>query len=226
LAIDSSGNLKARIGTVFPRARTLVTLPGIHATQRMAYVEAINAERKGFGLPPFTDEEEMVEWQQSVDLIMDDNVVLIRPDPENMPLAFEADELLQELVSKRQIKFLNAIDGKIRQSVKQRGENWRIAPWPQSPEEMKQMILSSKIPIGGRSIYYYSRLCGTRYLTHQQFTELGNLPDAELISHLLEIRDFSGPCRYPAVRRLYNDIRQRAGLLRGTQGPFWSSGAS
>jgi hypothetical protein len=158
----------------------------------MAYVEAINAERKGFGLPPFTDEEEMVEWQQSVDLIMDDNVVLIRPDPENMPLAFEADELLQELVSKRQIKFLNAIDGKIRQSVKQRGENWRIAPWPQSPEEMKQMILSSKIPIGGRSIYYYSRLCGTRYLTHQQFTELGNLPDAELISHLLEIRDFSG----------------------------------
>jgi hypothetical protein len=198
-AKDSEGKLKSRIGTLFPRARTLVTLPGIHATQRMAYIATINAERKTSDLPPLSDEEEMVEWQQSVDLIMDENTVLIRPDPENMPLAFEADELLQELVSKRQIKFLNAMNDRVRQAIKERGENWRIAPWPRSPDEMKRMILSSFTPIGGRSIYYYSHLCGTRYLTYQQFAELGNLPDSELIAHLLEIRNFSG--RYNRMGR-------------------------
>lgn len=199
LARDLSGKLKSRIGTIFPRARTLVTLPGIHATQRMAYVAAINVERKASGLPPLSDEEEMVEWQQSVDLIMDEDNVLIRPDPENMPLVFEADELLQELVSKRQVKFLNAMNDHVRQAIKQRGENWRIAPWPRSHEEMKRMIMTSMIPIGGRSIYYYSQLYGTRYLTFQQFSELGNLPDAELAAHLLEIRDFSG--RYNRMGR-------------------------
>ncbi len=198
-ARDPAGKLKSRIGTLFPHTRTLVTLPGIHATQRMAYVAAINAERNASGLPPLTDEEEMVEWQQSVDLIMNEDTVLIRPDPENMPLAFEADDLLQELVSKRQIKFLNAMNDQIHHAIKVRGENWRIAPWPHSAEEMKQMIRASMIPIGGRSIYYYSHVCGTRYLTLQQFSELGALPDAELVAHLLEIRDFSG--RYNRMGR-------------------------
>jgi hypothetical protein len=133
----------------------------------------------------------MTEWQLSVDLIMDQDAILIRPDPENMPLAFEADELLQELVSKQSIKFLNVMNDRIRMAIKERGENWRIAPLPQSPEEMKRMIQSSIIPIGGLSIYYYSKVIGTRYLTYQQFFELGNLPDVELAAHLQEIRDFS-----------------------------------
>lgn len=196
---DAKGSLASRIATLFPRARTLVTLPGIHATQRIAYVDAINTERLHSGLPPLTDEEEMVEWQQSVDLMVDDDTVLIRPDPENMPLAFEADEVLQELISKQRIKFLHTMNKNVRQAIKERGENWRIAPLPRSPGEMKQMILASMVPIGGRSIYYYSRVAGTRYLTYQQFTELGNLPDNELYAHLMEIHDFSG--RYNRMGR-------------------------
>lgn len=192
LAKNQAGQLVSRIGTVFPRRRTIVTLPGIHATQRVAYIDELNATRQQSGLLPLTEEEEMSEWQHSVDLIMDPDSILIRPDPEDMALAFEADELLQELVSKQKIKFLNLMSEKVRHAIKERGENWRIAPMPHTPEEMKTMIQSSMIPIGGRSIYYYSRSIGTRFLTYQQFCELGNLPDDELMSHLVEIRDFSG----------------------------------
>jgi hypothetical protein len=188
----AAGTLVSRIGTLFPRRRTLVTLPGIHATQRFAFIKELNSSRAQNGAPPLSEEEEMLEWQHSVDLIMEEDTILIRPDPQNMALAFEADELLQELVSKQKIKFLNLLNEHVRFAVKERGENWRIAPLPQSPEEMKRMIQSSMIPIGGRSIYYYSRDIGTRFLTFQQFCELGPLPDEELQAHLIEIRNFSG----------------------------------
>lgn len=191
LAKDSEGKLLSRIGTVFPRSRTLVTLPGIHAMQRVAYVNDVNATRQRFNLSPLSEEDEMVEWQQSVDLIMEPDAILIRPDPENMAIAFEADELLQDLVSKQKIKFLNLMNEKVRHAIRERGENWRMAPMPRSPDEMKHMIKSSMTPIGGRSIYYYSRDLGTRFLTYQQFCELGSLSDAELRSHLAEIHDFS-----------------------------------
>lgn len=192
LARNAEGKLVSRIGTVFPRSRTIVTLPGIHATQRLAYVNDLNATRQKANQPALSEEDEMQEYLQSVDLIMDPESILIRPDPENMDLAFEADELLQELVSKQQIKFLNLMNEKVRYAIKERGENWRIAPLPQSPEDMKSMIKSAMLPIAGRSIYYYSRAIGTRFLTYQEFCELGDLPDPELHAHLMEIRDFSG----------------------------------
>jgi len=169
-----------------------VTLPGIHATQRIAYVNDLNASRHKTNLPPLSEEDEMIEWQQSVDLIMEGNCILIRPDPDNMEIAFEADELLQELVSKQNIKFLNLLNEKVRHAIKERGENWRIAPLPHSPEDMKKMIQSSMIAISGRMIYYYSRDIGTRFLTYQKFCELGNLADDEILKHLVEIHDFSG----------------------------------
>ena len=189
---NAQGAIVSRIATIFPQTRTLVTIPGIHATQRIAYIAGMNAERQASGLPLLTEAEALAEWRLSVDLMVDENTVLIRPDPENMRLSFEADEILQELVSKPRIKFLHIMNKTVRQAIKERGENWRIAPLPRSPEEMKQMILSSMVPIGGRSIYYYSRVSGTRYLTWQQFAELGNLPEAELTEHLIEIRNFAG----------------------------------
>ena len=191
LARDAQGNLRSRIATLFPRARTLVTLPGIHATQRMAYVHAVNADRNAVGTPLLTEEEEMVEWQQSVDLIVDDDAILIRPDPDNMPLAFEADDQLQELVSKQKIKFLHVMNLKIRQAIKERGESWRIAALPHTPEDMKAMIDSSRLRIGGQPIYYYNRVVGTRFLTYAAFESLAILPPLELAEHLGEIRDFS-----------------------------------
>lgn len=191
LATDREGRLLSRIGTIFPRTRTLVTLPGIHATQRIAYIADLNSTRLAAGQTKLDEEDEMSEWQNSVDLIMDSDCVLIRPDPENMALAYEADELLQELVSKQKIKFLNLMNPNVRSTIKKRGENWRIAPLPQTPDEMKQIILASITPIGGKAIYYYSRDTGTRFITYQQFCNLGNLPDAELKDHLIEIHNYS-----------------------------------
>ena len=45
-AKDANGKLKARIGTAFSRGNTLVTLPGIHATQRQAYLDLLNQQRQ------------------------------------------------------------------------------------------------------------------------------------------------------------------------------------
>jgi hypothetical protein len=191
LARDTNGKLKSRIGTLFPFGNTLVTLPGIHAMQRLAYVEALNQERMRGGLPPLTYDEQTQQWNSAVDLIMDDDAVLIRPDPDNMQLAFRADELLQDLFSKHKIKFLHVLNFKVRDAIKRRGECWRINPLPRSPDEMKQMIESSRIGITGKDIYYYNRVTGTRLLTYQTFSELAHFSEGDLRLHLNEIRDFS-----------------------------------
>ena len=130
LAKDESGRLHSRIGTLFPYRNVLVTLPGIHATQRIALLEILNAERLAAGQPVLTREEESQVWENGVDLIMDAGAVLIRPDPENMPLAFKADEVLQEIVPKHQIRFLHVLNEKVRTAIKRRGECWRITRCP------------------------------------------------------------------------------------------------
>src|SRR5512139_1178670 len=114
LETDDAGNLKARIGTIFPRTNVLLTLPGIHATQRMAYVDYLNEKRRKAGLSELDEDEQIAEWKDSVDLIMEKDRIYIRPDPEDMEIAFEADELLQEFVSKQKIKFLNARNQSVR----------------------------------------------------------------------------------------------------------------
>ena len=108
-----------------------------------------------------------------------------------MSLAFAADELLQKLYSKKQIKFLYVMNPLVREAIKRRGECWRISPLPRSPEEMARMITSSRIGIGGRPIYYYNAVTGTRLLTYQEFCNLGKLDLAERRQHLIEIRDYS-----------------------------------
>jgi hypothetical protein len=190
-ARDAHGKPRSRIGTAFPRTNTLVTLPGIHASQRQAYLGLLNQERLRGGLQPLSKEEEHFHWNNAVDLIFEDSAILIRPEPDNMPLAFLADELLQEIVPAHQIKFLGVLNEKVREAVKQRGEWWRIAPLPKSTEEMKQMIRGSRIGLGGREIYYFSRTTGVRFLTCQQFAQLEGLDDSGLREHLLEIREFS-----------------------------------
>lgn len=192
LARDVHGVLKSRIATVFPRRRTVVTLPGIHAWQRMAFIDFLNSQHRAAGQRSLTLEEEVLECEQSVDLIIDQENVLIRPDPENMALAFEADELLQELVAKQQIRFLHVRHEKVLQAIKARGECWRISPLPKTTAEMCRMIRESKISIRGHAIYYYNAVTGTRYLTLQEFDGLAKFEPAVLRQHLVEIAQWSG----------------------------------
>ena len=190
-AADARGKLKSRIGTVFPQSRALITLPGIHATQRQAWLDFLKEQRCAHGLTPLTREEERLEWTRAVDLIFEADTILIRPNPENMPLAFRADDFLQEMVSKHKIKFLGVLNKKVREAIKMRGEWWRIAPLPKSPAEMEAMIRTSRAGMSGKEIYYYSRTTGIRYLTCQQFAELEHLDDSGLREHLAEIQEYS-----------------------------------
>ena len=202
LAHDQHGHMKCRIGTLFLDRGVLVTIPGTHAFQRIHYIEMLNEERRSAGRPNLSEEELFAMMDRSVDLIMDDGTIEIRPDSENLCAAFEADEMLQGMVSKRQIKFLHVMNETVRQAIKQRGECWRITALPQTPDQITTMLERSRIYLGGAAMYYYNRLTGTRYLTCHEFAQLATLDPDTLAHQLREIQVFSSQknrLRYPEV---------------------------
>lgn len=187
---DAESGQKCRIGVIFPEYSVLWTqLPGVHALQRLSFIERLNSQRAAKGLPALTLEEEQQICVNSVDLIFEADHILIRPAPESMDLAFAADELLQGLVSKRQVKFLSVSDARVVEAIKRRGEYWRLSSIPKQREAQEHLVLSSKVGILGRPIYYYNRLTGTRWLTFAEFEGLGRLEDTQLAQHLQEISD-------------------------------------
>jgi len=188
---DAEGRLKARVATIFPRHKVLVTLPGIHAWQRNTFLAHLNQRRSADGLTPLSFAEEEQECAASVDLIIEPDQILIRPDPDHMQLAFEADELLQESVSKPRIKFLFVLNDEVQRAIKARGECWRISALPQSRDGMRKLIEESKVAIRERPIYYHNRLTGTKYVTYAEFARLEALDTAELARHLEEIAEYS-----------------------------------
>ena len=192
LTADKQGEQPAHIGTAFPEFGVVYTQPpGVHAWQRQGFIDTLNARRDAESKPPLTPEEEERICENSVDLIFEPELILIRPDPERMDLAFAADELLQVLVSKRQIKFLSVSDPRVRESIKKRGEAWRFSSIPKTREGREQLLQKSKVAIHGRPIYYYNRLTGTRWLTNEQFESLGGLDNPTLAQHLQEIAEHS-----------------------------------
>ena len=192
LATDDRGTLKSHIGTFFVSAGVLVTLPGMpHALQHFKYHEYLNRQREKKGLPALSEEELMAESAKAVDLIMKGRDVLIRPDPYQMTLAFQADERLQEIIPKQHIRFLHAHNPKVQQAIRERGEYWRIIPQPRNKDAIIKAIRDAKVAIGGQTIYYYNPENGTRYLTVQTFSALAALDDDALRLHLAEIRDYA-----------------------------------
>ncbi|MHB8900748.1 MAG: hypothetical protein ACYC6Y_18510 [Thermoguttaceae bacterium] len=188
---DANGKLKSQIGTIFPKANCLVTQRTIHALQRHIHIDHLNEQRRQAGHPPLTREEESQHWDNAVDLIFEDDRILIRPNPANMHLAFEADDLLQQICPKYKIKFLYALDRQVRDAVKRRGECWRIAALPTSVTQMQEMIVAAKLAISGEEIYYYNKTTGVRWLTCERFAALERLDDNQLRLHLREIQEHS-----------------------------------
>lgn len=187
---DAQGRQVTRIGTLFPSYAALYTqAPGVHAWQRLNFIEHLNARRTAEKLAPLRPEEEEAIATNSVDLVFESDHILIRPDPERMGLAFLADELLQELVSKRKVKFLSVSDSRVREAIKRRGECWRLSSLPKSREAKAALITGSKVAIHGLPIYYYNRLTGTRWLTFQEFESLSRLDSDSLATHLREIAE-------------------------------------
>ena len=177
----ADGSLASRIGTIFLRTPGIVTAKGVHAMQRLMWLEELSKERS---LSPVEEEAELAE---SVDLIFTENQVLIRPDPERMDLAFRADDELQKMVSKRAIRFLNTNSAKVRAALRERGENWRMARQPISQDDMAELIEKSKVPIRERPVYYYNRASGTRYLTASCADDIEKLPPESFRRQLAEI---------------------------------------
>ncbi|MFO1498381.1 MAG: hypothetical protein U1G07_08320 [Verrucomicrobiota bacterium] len=181
-----------RIGTIFPGRWFLYTQPpGVHAWQRMGLIEHLNADRAASGLPGLTTADEEAVCRESVDLFFEPDHILIRPDPDNLALAFAADEELQTIASKSRIHYMSVADVRVREALKKRGEYWRLSSLPKSREGRKKVIFGSKVAIDGLPIYYYNRLTGTRWLTYDEFENLGRLPETELARHLREIADYA-----------------------------------
>ena len=187
-AHDAKGQLITRIGTIFLRTPGLVTTRGIHAMQRMEWIDELNRRRREAGKPELTAAETEAELASSVDLLFDEQYALIRPDPRQMALAIRGDEFLQRYISKRRIRYLNIQNKQVRDALRRRGEAWRMAPMPLYEEELRQLIEEARVGIDGRAIYYYNRLTGTRFLTLAAFRSLGALSDNELRSLLIEIQ--------------------------------------
>ena len=191
-ARDPQGQLLTRIGTLFPERYVLYTQPpGVHAWQRLRFIEHLNAQRAASSIAPLGVEEEQNVTLNSVDLIFDEEYILIRPDPERMGLAFAADELLQTLVSKRQVRFLSVSDSRVREALKRRGEYWRMSTIPKDQPGKERLVLGSKVAINAQPIYFYNRLTGTRWLTCGAFQQLEQLEPAVLARYLQEIADHS-----------------------------------
>ena len=159
------GKLKSRVGTVFLKTPGLVTTNGIHAMQRVAWIDELNRERKERGEEPLSANAVADEIDNSVDLIFTEDSVMIRPDPERMDLAFKADEALQKMVSKRKIRYLNTHTAKVRNALRSAGDNWRMARQPEAPEDIVAAIERAKTAIGFACVYHYAPYTGTRYLT-------------------------------------------------------------
>ena len=186
-AKDESGKLKSRIGTIFFKTPGLVTQRGIHAMQRMTWIRTLNEERAAAGKPALTEAEEEAELADSADLIFTEEHVLIRPDPNRMDLALKADEALQSLVSKRKIRFLNTHAAKVRDALRARGENWRMARRPESPEDIERAIESAHGAIQNEAVYYYNGQTGTRHLTVGGYVKVASLPPDAFRAQIVEI---------------------------------------
>lgn len=188
-ACDATGNLKSRIGTVFLKTIGIVTEGPMHILQRQAWIEALNEERRANGRPPLTEEEESEEMELSVDLLFDneEKVVQIRPDPLEMDMAFMADELLQDLVSKSKIVYLNIDNPLVRNRLMMKGEYWRMSQISFDPVKMDLLLSNSRVSINHYPIYFYNKNTGTRFLTLQSFRDIGNMSNSAFEAHLFEI---------------------------------------
>jgi hypothetical protein len=98
---------------------------------------------------------------------------------------------LQRFLPKWRIRYLFPHHPKVIEAMRRRGELWRIAPLPRSLHDIKTLIESSRVALGGLKIYFQNRITGTRFLTYAQFAVLGQQPDAVLRQHLIEITEYS-----------------------------------
>lgn len=196
---DENGVLLTRIMTLFPYSRILVTEPPtFHGDQCAAYFDYVNEQRVRDGAGPLGEEDKNYTLENMVPLTVIDGgdkkvYVVIRPNPDNMELAYQADEMLQFFLPKFRIYFMHTEDQNVRREIRKRGEAWRIQPLPRSVSGMQKVINNSRIYLNEKdeAIYYYNMRTGVRYLTYSQFCHLDRWGADGLRRYLKEIRRYS-----------------------------------
>lgn len=187
---DGEGRLLSSVASAFPKYLLVVTLRGIHATQVAAAAEYLAGMFSSPPAEPPVALEETAVYEDAVSLLLRDDVVLIRSEPESMEKIFAADRLLQLLVPKQHIQFTGIQLAEVRRALRARGESWRISPPPHSVEEMITHIRASKVSVGTGMVLYHSAVTGERFLTYQQFVSIRPLlrrDRGEALARLQEI---------------------------------------
>ena len=194
LLTDEFGELKYKVATYFSDGlkETILSGPTIHPVIKIYYLARIESLRAEAGLPALTDSETEGIIAQAVDLVIEHNMVYIRSSARSMDQAFRADAYLQSIgVPRSSVRFIDVYNDDVRDAIKRRGEIWRLQETPKSSEEIISFINSSRIQLGTKTVYYYSRTTGVKYLTCAEFMKIERLPEADIRACLEEIKDLS-----------------------------------
>ena len=62
-----------------------------------------------------------------------------------------------------------------------------MARQPISQDDMADLILKSRVPVGEKPIYYYNQISGTRFITAGTYNEIENLPPDAFRRQIAEI---------------------------------------
>jgi len=188
-AEDDEGKLLSPIGSIFPYYRTIVTVRGIHALHASIMLDYIGEMRRKAGVKLDLEEENRI-FEDSVALVIRNEYLLIRSDPDRMDHMFAADEILQAFLPKDRIQFTGLHLPEVRARLRQRGESWRMSPPPRSVSEIAHYVHSSRVQVGTGLTVYYNAPTGGRFLTCEEFMRIGPLlrqDSAEALARMREI---------------------------------------
>lgn len=202
---NEKGVAESPIASVLPWKSLLVTGRGIHAMQIAMMISFLKGEAAHTEGVSFSRQDEDFVYHNAVALLVRDDVVLIRSDPKKMDSIFAADELLQNLVPKKQIQFTGIHSSIVRDQLRAHGQCWRISSMPRSVADICQSIESSHLHVGTGAMYYHNMQTGGRFLTCEEFRRIGLLLDVnveEALARLKEIRHLTNRVNDQAVREV------------------------
>lgn len=176
-----------RPATFFLDHQVLVTEGVTHAMQWERFADRLQTRRRQAGEPELRPEELHRLMGRCVVLYLRGGWLELPLARNDRDLLLEADSLLQRRFPKHRIRFLGVSDAAFIETIRRRGELWRISPPPMSWRAIQRFIQRCRSALGGDAIYYQNPHTGTRYLTYEGFASLETKPEEQLAAHLVEI---------------------------------------
>lgn len=187
-AEDEEGKLLSPIGSIFPYYKTIITIRGIHALHASIMLEYIREKLRQSGGKLDLEEENRI-FEDSVALVIRDEYLLIRSDPDRMDHIFAADEIIQTFLPKDRIQFTGLHLPVVRARLRQRGESWRMSPPPRSVSEIAHYVRSSRVQVATGLTVFYNAPTGGRFLTCEEFMRIGPLLHQDAGEALARLRE-------------------------------------